>query len=156
MTASIDTSGIAKMSSSLRRTISGSLQKEMTANLHARGPKIVSEMKGSASTPIQRHAASTIDVARDSRGITLSGGGSGGLGGILFNGGEYGGRKSKKVAYATRSPRGNAYVVRRRTTMMFLPHLGTTGYMFWPTYRDWLPRLVKEQEEIIDRAMGGR
>lgn len=155
MTASIDTSDIARALGGIRRVVSGSLQKELTANLHAAGPQIVAEMKGAAGTKIQRRAASTIDMTRDAKGITVRGGHSGGLGGTLFAGGEFGGQKSKRVTYATRSPRGTAYIVRRRTTMQFAPHLGTTGYFYWPTWRTWLPQLYKKQQETLDRAIGG-
>jgi hypothetical protein len=155
VTARIDTSDFTRAIAGIRRVTGGALQKELTKNLHEAGPKIVSEMKGSASTGIQRRAASTIEVTRDTEGITLRGGGRGGVNAVLFPGGEYGGRKSKKVAYATRSPRGTAYVVRRRTTMQFLPHLGHEGYFFWTTMRDWLPKLYKIQQETVEKSIGG-
>jgi hypothetical protein len=154
VTARIDTSDFTTAISGLRRA-STKLQKELTKNLHEAGPKIVSDMKGSASTRIQSKAASTIDVRRETQGIALTAGQRGGLNAVLFPGGEYGGRKSKKVTYATRSRAGRAYVVRRRTTMQFLPHLGHEGYFFWPTMRDWLPRLEKIQTETVERVMGG-
>jgi hypothetical protein len=155
VTARIDTSDFSAAIRGLGRA-SGTLQKELVSNLHDAGPQILSTMKASASTGIQRRAASTIDMSRDTEGITFRGGGRGGVNGVLFPGGEYGGRKSKKVAYATRSPRGTAYVVRRRTTMQFLPHLGQEGYMVWPTLRDWLPKLYKIQAETVERVVGGK
>lgn len=51
-------------------------------------------------------------------------------------GSEFGGRKSRKVAYATTSRLGKRYVVVRRTTMQFLTHRGQEGYWFFPTIRD--------------------
>jgi hypothetical protein len=135
---------------------SATLQKELVANLHEAGPRIEAEMKAAAHTKIQNRAASTIDVTRDAEGISVTGGGGGGLGGQLFAGGEFGGRKSKRESYSSRSPNGKAYVVRRRLTMQFLPHLGNEGYFFWPTMRDWLPKLFKQQQETLEKVMGGR
>jgi hypothetical protein len=132
------------------------LQKELVDNLHKAGPMIEAEMKGAAFTKIQRRAASTITVTPDAEGISIVGGGSGGLGGQLFAGGEFGGRKSKKKAYATRSPNGRAYVISRRVTMQFLPHLGTEGYFYWPTMREWLPKLFKQQQQTLEKVVGGR
>jgi hypothetical protein len=154
MTASIDTTGLVKMSGGVRRAVSGQLQKDMVESLHESGPHIVSDMKGRAFTRIQHAAAGTIRLQRSSVGIEFDSGG-GGFPGILFNGAEFGGRKSKKVAYANRSRVGKPYVVRRRTTMQFLPFVGHEGYFFWPAYRDWLPKLIKEQEEIVEKALGG-
>ena len=39
--------------------------------------------------------------------------------------------------------------------MQFLPHLGNEGYFFWPTMRNWLPKLFKQQQETLDKVMGG-
>lgn len=157
MTAKIDTRDFSRAIDGLRRVTGGGLQKQLVRNLHEAGPKIVAEMKGSAHTKIQRRAASTVGVTRESQGIGLHGGRGGGLGATLFPGGEYGGRKSKKVPYATRSPRGTAYVVRRRTTMQFLTHLGHEGYFFWPTLRgDWLPRLERIQTETLQKTVAGK
>ena len=156
MTASIDVTGLAKFSNSLRRAVSGDLQKELVRNIQEAGPKIVADMHGAAFTKIQKRAVATVAARQTKDGIDIAGGRGGDLGAVLFDGAEYGGRKSKKVTYATRSPLGKAYVIRRRTTMQFLPHLGDEGYFFWPTIRDWIPKLAKEQEEAIDKAMGAR
>lgn len=51
-------------------------------------------------------------------------------------GSEFGGDKSRKIGYPTRSPNGTRYIVRRRTTMQFLPHQGREGYWFFPTVRE--------------------
>lgn len=156
VTARIDTSDFDAVIVGVSRILRGSLQKEMTDNLHVAGPKIVNDMKGAASTRIERRAASTIHMSRDKNGISLSGGRTGGLGAVLFSGAEYGGQKSKKKQYATRSPRGRAYAIKRRTTMQFKPHLGHEGYFFWPTIRDWVPKLEKIQHETVERAVGKR
>ena len=103
------------------------LQKELVDNLHEAAPKIEADMQAAAFTKIERRAVSTVQITKDTEGITIKGGAGGGLGGELFAGGEFGGRKSKKKPYATRSPNGRATVA-RRATMQFLPHLGTEGY----------------------------
>lgn len=156
MTARINTSDFTAAARGLSRIMRGTLQKEMTDNLHEAGPKIVSDIKGAASSGIERRAASTVEMTRDAQGITLLGGQRGGVNAVLFPGGEYGGQKSKKVTYSTRSPRGTAYIVRRRTTMQFKPHSGRQGYFFWPTMREWLPKLEKIQKETLERIVGGK
>lgn len=55
--------------------------------------------------------------------------------GLLTMGAEYGGRSGVYRSYATRSRKGNPYIVRRRTTMQFLPNLGTRGYAIMPAMR---------------------
>lgn len=135
---------------------SATLQQELVNNLHESGPKIEAEMHGKAHTRVQQRAASTVRISNDSKGITVQGGGGGGLSGALFAGGEFGGRKGKKRPYATRSPNGVAYVVRRRTTMQFLVHLGTEGYFYFPTLRRVLPELLKKQIETVEKSVGGK
>jgi len=154
MTASIDVTGLAKFSDSIRRAVSGDLQKELVISIQKAGPKIVADMHDAASTKIEKRAVSSVTLRQTRDGIDLAGGQGSGLGATLFDGGEYGGRKSKKVTYATRSPLGKAYIVNRRTTMMFKPWLGKTGYWFWPTVRDWMKLLAKDQEAAIEKAMG--
>lgn len=134
---------------------SKALQKELVDNLHAEAPRLEADIHGAAFTKIQKRAASTVRVSKETMGITVQGGQGGGLGATLFPGGEFGGQKSKKESYSTRSPNGKAYGVRRRTTMQFRVHLGTEGYFFWPTVRTWLPRLEKLQTETVERVMGG-
>jgi hypothetical protein len=153
--ASIDTMGLARMSGAVRRAVTGGLQSDLVDSLHAAQAPILGDIRSAASTRIQQHAAASVAARRTSDGIELEGGTGGGLDAILFNGGEYGGRKTKKITYATRSPLGRAYPIRRRTTMQFLPHLGRDGYMFWPTVREWMPKLVEEQERILGETLGG-
>jgi hypothetical protein len=155
VTASIDYRSITVAIRRLDQAPS-ELQRELTDNLHQAAPRIEADMRAAASTKVQRRAASTLEITRDAQGISIRGGGGGGLGGQLFAGGEFGGRKSAKKIYATRSPDGTAYVVKRRTTMQFLPHLGNEGYFFWPTMRNWLPKLLKMQTETLERVIGGR
>jgi hypothetical protein len=156
MSASIDVTGLALFSKSLRRAVSGDLQRELVKSIQDAGPKIVIDMHGAAHTKIQQRAVGTVTMAKTTDGIDISGGRGSSLGAVLFDGGEYGGRKSKKVTYATRSPLGKAYVINRRTTMQFLPHLGKSGYFFWPTIRDWMTKLAKDQEAAVNKAMGAR
>jgi hypothetical protein len=153
MTASIDVIGLEHLSARVRRAASDELQKAMVKNIQDAGPRIVAEMHGAAFTKIQRRAAGSVALAKKSDGIELEGGRGSSFGAVLFDGGEYGGRKSRKVVYATRSRLGKAYVVRRRTTMQFLPHLGHEGYFFWPTIRQWIPRLVKQQEAAVEKVL---
>jgi hypothetical protein len=155
MTARIDTTSFDVAIKRLT-TSSRELQKDLVDNLHREGPRIEAEIKGGAFTRIQSAAASTVQVSGTSDGLSIQGGGGGGLGGIVFAGGEFGGKKSKKVYYPTRSRSGGVYVVKRRTTMQFLPHLGREGYFFWPAVRDWLPKLFKMQQETLAKSVSGR
>jgi hypothetical protein len=155
VTASIDYSSFTVTIKRLG-TSSKQLQKELVKTLHDQAPGVEASIKGAAFTSIQRHAASTVNVTKGSQGIVIKGGGGGGLGGILFAGAEFGGRKQKKVYRSTRSPAGKAYVVKRRTTMQFLPHLGQEGYFYWPTVRAWLPKLYQMQKATVERTIGGR
>jgi len=152
--ASIDAVGLAHFSKSLRRAVDGDLQKALVVSIQEAGPRIVADMRDAAFTRIQRRAVSSVDVTRSRDGIDIAGGRGGDLAAVLFDGGEYGGRKSRKVTYATRSRAGRAYIVNRRTTMQFLPHLGREGYFYWPTIREALPKLAKAQEAILDKALG--
>jgi hypothetical protein len=114
-------------------------------------------MRGEASSRIEKRAVGSVTVTRKPDGIELAGGKGGGLGADLFLGGEYGGRVSKKRFYARSMVFGHPVLgVSKRATMMFKPHLGTHGYFFWVTVRDWTKRLEKEQDEIVGRALEGR
>jgi hypothetical protein len=155
VSASIDYSSFTVAITRLE-TASQDLQKQLVDNLHREASGLDAHINASAFTKVQRRAASTVRVTKDTMGITVQAGGGGGLGGELFAGGEFGGRKSKKKGYATRSPRGKAYTVVRRTTMQFLPHLGNEGYFFWPTIRAFLPQLYKEQKATVEAVLGGK
>lgn len=151
--ASVDVTGIANFSKSIRRAVSGDLQRTMVKNIQDSAPKLLADIRVSASTRIQKKAVGSVTIAKSSAGIDLSGGRGADLAATLFDGAEYGGRKSKRVTYSTRSPAGTAYIVRRRTTMQFLVHLGRRGYMYWPAVREWLPKLSKDQEALLEKAL---
>jgi len=122
-------------------------QREAVRVIHHEAAPMVRAMHTAAFTPIQRHAARSVAIRPDRYGVELAGAAAGtALDRVLYYGGEYGGRVSRKVRYATTSRTGRRYVVRRRTTMQFLPHLGREGYFVWPTVREWLPK--------INRAIG--
>lgn len=151
--ASVDVVGLTVFSNSVRRTISGDLQKELVRNIQSDVRTMRGDMARGAHTKIQRHAFDSVSSRRVTDGLEISGGRGAGLDAVLFSGGEYGGRKSKRVVYATRSRLGTPYIVRRRTTMQFLPHLGREGYFFWPAVRDSMKRLTKQQEDIVSKAL---
>lgn len=104
---------------------------------------------------IGARAASTVRVTGTADGATLEAGGTGtgDLGAVLFAGSEYGGRK-RKTTYARRGRNGGrAHPVTRRTTMMFLPHLGRRGYWFWPAMRTDLRGLIGRVSAVIDEVI---
>ena len=146
--------GLERLQGKLARAKSGALQDDLVHNLHAAANPIIVDMDARAQTRIQRRAMDSVKATPLSNGIEIDGGRPGGLGEILFAGGEFGGRKGRKVSYATHSPNGRPYRVRRRTTMQFLPHLGREGYFFWPTIREWMPKLLEQSEQIVAESLG--
>ncbi len=131
-----------------------SVQAEAVKVIRQETVPMIRAAKGEAFTKIQKHAADSLAVRKDPYGVEVAGAAAGdALDRVLYYGGEYGGRKSKKVIYATRSPLGKAYAVRRRTTMQFLPHLGRHGYFLWPTVRVWLPKINKAIGEAVTEVL---
>jgi hypothetical protein len=130
------------------------VQTKAVETIQRESAPMVRAMDGATFTSIQRHAANALLVQKDHVGVAVLGAASGSsLDQALYYGGEYGGRKPKKVAYAARSPLGRAYFVRRRTTMQFLPHLGKHGYFMWPTVREWLPKINKSIDEAVREVL---
>ena len=39
--------------------------------------------------------------------------------------------------------------------MQFLPHLGREGYFFFPTIREWMPKLLEQSDKIVAESLGG-
>lgn len=159
MTARVNYDDFTRVLKGIGRISNGELQKALVANVHDDAPRVVQQIRAGAFTKTQRTAAASVRSTSDATGATIAGGGGGGggggLGATLFSGAEYGGRKSKKVPYGTRSPNGRAYVVKRRTTMQFLPHLGNEGYFFWVAIRRWLPELYKKQARTVEEFVAG-
>lgn len=75
-----------------------------------------------------------------------------------FFGLEFGGQKDAKVTYVGRSPAGNKYVMRRRTTMQFQPHLGRVGYWLFPYWRGHEPvlraKVIRLADDFIEEHLG--
>lgn len=132
------------------------VQDEAVRVIQREADPMVRAMSAATFTAIQRHAADSLAIRRDRFGVELAGAAAGSaLDRALYHGGEYGGRKSTRVRYATRSRAGRAYAVRRRTTMQFLPHLGRDGYFVWPTVREWLPKINRAIGDNVARVLGG-
>lgn len=156
MAARVDTSGLERFGLRVHKAASGQLQKDLVQMLHEAGPKIETDIKRAAHTKMQRVAASTVDSHNTGDGISLGSSG-GGLGGTLFPGAEFGGRKRPKRAVVRGRPVwGRPGTVVRRTTMQFLPHLGHEGYFLWPTVRDWMPKIEKATGEAVEQTLGSR
>jgi hypothetical protein len=99
-------------------------------------------------------AAATARVEGTAGGLQVRVGGGSGLGSTLLYGAEYGGRKRPRRPYATR--RGDtAYIVRRRATMQFLPHLGSRGYWFWQSARQDLKGINSRVGQVLREALHG-
>lgn len=104
---------------------------------------------------IGARAGSTLRKQDTQDGASISAGGSGSLGAILFGGSEYGGQR-KRLTYSRRNRGGSgAHIVReRRTTMMFNPPLGA-GYWFWPTVGAQTRGIVSRARDAIEKSVAG-
>lgn len=102
---------------------------------------------------IGARAASTLRVTATSQGADLDAGGGTDLGSILFAGSEYGGRLRKKTYARKNRGGGGAHPVTRRTTQMFLPHLGRRGYWFWPAMRTDLRGIIARTSEVVQKVI---
>jgi hypothetical protein len=99
-----------------------------------------------------RIAGASVASSKGGDGASLRAGGSG-LAGELVMGAEFGGRRKPKRPYVTRSPKGTPYIVRRRTTMQFKPHLGHRGYWWFPVIREDLKGIRKRIRTAVVKAM---
>lgn len=72
--------------------------------------------------------------------------------GVVAKGAEFGGRRGPKRSYVT-SRKGTAYLVRRRTTMQFLPWVGNRGYAIVPSMRRSLRGIRKRILTAITEAV---
>jgi hypothetical protein len=106
----------------------------------------IGEMHGRASGLGAMHgaAASGLNYARLSDGVTITAGGV-----EWVAGSEFGGR-IKVMTYQTRSRAGNPYTVTRHTTMQFNPWRGQKGYWMWPTITE---RMQGIREKLITALM---
>lgn len=153
MSASIRTTGLDGVLAEVRR---GKLQRELVQMLHKSGNELARDIRGEAFTRVQRRAASTVRVDTTNTGVEVSGGTGGGLGRTLFPGAEFGGRATKKRHVRVPVYGSRPVWIRKRTTMMFAPHLGKHGYFFWPTVRTWLPEVRKDTTAVIEDTVTRR
>ena len=137
---------VAKWPADIQRAVAKQITREvepLTAHMRSRA---------SGYGRMATLAASTVRLATVPAGLTLTAGGRTDLASTLLYGAEYGGRKRPRRPYATRSRSGGAYIVRRRTTMQFRPHLGSRGYWFWQTARTDLKGINKRVRDVIYAA----
>lgn len=114
---------------------------------------MVPAMRSRARGRMAQRAAGTIRYTNISGGGRVHAGGGGSLGAVLLAGTEYGARGNRKKTYARDSPNGVAHTVRRRTTRMFRPWVGKTGYWFWPIVRTDMRGLVGRSLDVMDEAV---
>lgn len=117
-------------------------------------PLVPAMRSRAGSTRIGGRAASTLTFASTAGGGGAHAGGGGALGDVLLAGSEYGARGNKYKVYARRSPKGTAHTVRRRTTRMFNPWVGKTGYWFWPVVRKNMRGIVTRTSDVIAAEAG--
>lgn len=130
------------------------VQREAVQVIHTQLRPMQEAMEAATFTKIQKHAFNAVDIHPDSLGAEIRAPAKGTeFDQVLFFGGEFGGRKNKKVVYTRRSPRGVAHIVRRRTTMQFLQHLGGHGWFMFPTLRAWVPKIQAAVAEHVAKAL---
>lgn len=142
----------------LRRVdrIPKALQAELRKQIEHEVAPLVGHMRSLAGSYGRKPAvaASTVAYAAERTGARVKAGGGGGLGSTLLMGAEFGGRKRPKRPYIGRRG-GTRYVMMRRGTMQFLPHLGQRGYWFWPTARKDLKGINSRVRKLIREVCDG-
>jgi len=154
--ASVELRGLEQLQRRFRKADTA-LRGELVDAVFDSTRPMLRDMHSSATSRIERRAVSTVGVRRQQQGVELTGGEGHDLGAALFFGGEFGGRVSKKKLVRARVFGGPAVWVKKRTTMQFKPHLGKEGYFFWPTVRQWLPKVHRDvSERAVEVLSGGR
>ena len=111
---------------------------------------LAGKIRRAANGPHGRLAASTVKTTGGSKPAIWLGRGSGLAADVAF-GSEFGGQKSKKVQHLmTSRTRARRYIIQRRTTMQFRPHLGQRGYWMSPTMRQNFPETLAKTVEIVE------
>jgi hypothetical protein len=112
---------------------------------------LTSTMHGLASGVggVARHAARNLRVVSTTDGVSVTASGD-----PTIFGAEFGSHRKRRKAYVNRSRRGDGYIVRRRTTMQFKPHLGRRGYWFWPAVRTDLAGINRRVLELLSDVVG--
>jgi hypothetical protein len=131
--------------------LSRDMREEMVDTIHKdfRGMEIQVASTAAGYGRIQARAAQTVHTRMYTRGAEIAGGGTRNLGGVLFRGAEFGGRRRRR-SYLGRRGRKLFLIERRRVTMMFFPFIGQRGYFFYPTIR----RTVRGLNDRLADAMG--
>lgn len=136
------------------RSLPDDIEQAVTAHLRDNEARPLAQaMSSRARTRMARRAAGTVRFTPTTAGGSVRAGGGSSLGTVLFAGSEYGSRGTRRIRYSRRSKNGGAHVVRRRTTRMFNPWVGTRGYWFWPTARRQLRGLVGRTAEVLEQEV---
>jgi len=96
------------------------------------------------------HASRRLEIVSTADGISVTAGGD-----PTIFGAEFGSKRAtrRRTAYVNRSRAGRPYIVRRRTTKQFHPHLGRRGYWFWPAVRKDLKGINRRVYELLAKAV---
>jgi len=113
---------------------------------------LLGTMRGMASpVGVMRGASRHLRVVSTVDGVSVTAEGL-----PYIHGAEFGSDRRRRTAYVTRSRKGNGYLVRRRTTRQFKPHLGKHGYWFWPAVRRDLAGINRRVFELLSDVVSGR
>lgn len=112
---------------------------------------LMSTMRGLASSigGVQRSASRHLHIVSTADGVSVTAEGL-----PYIHGAEFGSHRKRRLDYVTRSRKGNGYLVRRRTTRQFKPHLGKRGYWFWPAVRTDLAGINRRVFKLLSDVVG--
>jgi len=135
----------------LSKASAATLNRALGEALHTQVPtSTAGAAKGRAPTRMASRAASGTAVRHTPTGAEMRAGGT-----EFLLGAEFGGRRAPRRRYVTRSRKGTAYVVNRRTTQQFQPWAGQRGYWFTPAWKASLQGVRKRLLEAMTKAVDG-
>jgi hypothetical protein len=147
----IDVAGLEAAEKDLRGASKAKLTKALGTALHAQVPgSTAGAAKARAPGRMAARAAGGTKVRNLPDGVEMSAGGT-----EFLLGAEFGGRRAPRRRYVTRSKKGTAYVVNRRTTMQFHPWAGHQGYWFTPAWKASLQGVRAKLLTALTKAVDG-
>lgn len=151
MPASIQILGLDPLTRRVK-TWPQTITRELRAQVLVEVRPLVTDMRGLAHSVggSAVHAARHLRIVSTQDGMSVAAGGDP----VIF-GAEFGSKRNRRQRrrYIGRSRAGRGYIVKRRTTMQFKPHLGRRGYWFWPTVRTDLKGINKRVYELLVKAV---
>ena len=124
------------------------IQRVGSARVQQQVARVVAESSPAPAGPPRFASLVNTTVRATSAGFTVTSSGP------VAKGAEFGGRRGPKRAYIS-SRKGTRFIVRRRTTMQFLPWVGNRGYAIVPSMRRSLKGIRQRILDAIFEAVTG-